>query len=223
MSAFGGEADIATRLPRLCESAVRKPDTLERNSLLRLRNSLFFEKFSLLICVGNCAKSRCSTAVPRHQIGLGSLKIVKFPVKFPVSREFEWRRALSALRRQPGNVRFRAFPSSDEKGPPNVGSSPIVSGDRCSNFSGREFPKVSSRIQENSRFPETPLEDPRINPLSGRRGSALNGAHITFLPLSKTISLGRAAQEDFSDTVQGADVPAPLIPVANGSERKSRS
>src|SRR5580704_1354347 len=37
-------------------------------------------------------------------------------------------------------------------------SSPIVSGDRCSNFWGRELPKVSSQIRENSRFLETPLE-----------------------------------------------------------------
>jgi hypothetical protein len=51
-------------------------------------------------------------------------------------------------------------------------SPPMVSGDRCSNFFGRTFPKVSSRIQENSRFPETRHGDPRINPLRGRVGSA---------------------------------------------------
>jgi hypothetical protein len=32
------------------------------NFLLLLKKSLFLEIFSLLICVGNCAKSRCSTA-----------------------------------------------------------------------------------------------------------------------------------------------------------------
>jgi hypothetical protein len=37
-------------------------------------------------------------------------------------------------------------------------SSLIVSGDRRSNFLGREFPKVSSRIQENSRFWRLALE-----------------------------------------------------------------
>jgi hypothetical protein len=46
-----------------------------------------------------------------------------FPVKFPVSSEFAWRRVLSALRRQPGSPRFREFPSLDEKGPLNAGFS----------------------------------------------------------------------------------------------------
>jgi hypothetical protein len=70
---LSGEADIATRLPRLCECAVRKPDTLatlERNSLLRLRNSLFSEIFSLLICFGNCSKSHSSAVgfQPRNRL-----------------------------------------------------------------------------------------------------------------------------------------------------------
>src|SRR5882672_4527033 len=33
------------------------------NSLLPLTNSLLFETFSLLICVGNCAKNRCGTGI----------------------------------------------------------------------------------------------------------------------------------------------------------------
>jgi hypothetical protein len=37
----------------------------------------------------------------------------------------------------------------------------------------QEFLKVSSRIQENSRFLETRLGDRRINPLRARRGSTL--------------------------------------------------
>jgi hypothetical protein len=37
----------------------------------------------------------------------GSLKNAKFPVKFPVSREFAWRRVRSALRRQPGSPALR--------------------------------------------------------------------------------------------------------------------
>jgi hypothetical protein len=51
---------------------------------------------------------------------------------------------------------------------------PTFEGDRRSNFLCREFPKVSSRIQENSRFPEIRLGDARINALHGRRGSALS-------------------------------------------------
>jgi hypothetical protein len=93
------------------------------NSLIPAKNSLFFEIFSLLICVGNCAKSDCGASVSCYEIGLGSPEIAKFPVKFPVSREFAWRRVRSALRRQPGIPRFREFPSLDEKGPPNAGFS----------------------------------------------------------------------------------------------------
>ena len=37
----------------------------------------------------------------------------------------------------------------------------------------QEFLKVSSRIQENSRFLETRRGDRRINPLRARRGSTL--------------------------------------------------
>src|ERR1700722_13934365 len=73
------------------------------NSLIPAKNSLFLEIFSLLICVGNCAKGDCSAAVSCYEIGLGSPEITKFPVKFPVSREFAWRRVRSALRRQPNS------------------------------------------------------------------------------------------------------------------------
>jgi hypothetical protein len=73
------------------------------NSLIPAKNSLFFEIFSLLICVGNCAKSDCGAAVSCYEIGLGSPEIAKFPVKFPVSREFALRRVRSALQRQPAS------------------------------------------------------------------------------------------------------------------------
>ena len=92
-------------------------------SLIPTKNSLFFEIVSLLICVGNCARSHCGAAVSSHAIGARSLKIARFPVKFPVSREFAWRRERSALRRQPGIPRFREFPSLDVKGPLNAGFS----------------------------------------------------------------------------------------------------
>jgi len=65
------------------------------------QNSLFFEIFSLIICLGNCARNRCSTAVSCVEPGAQGPRIAKFPVKFPVSREFAWRRVRSALRRQP--------------------------------------------------------------------------------------------------------------------------
>src|ERR1700733_1937443 len=72
------------------------------NSLIPAKNSLFLEIFSLLICVGNWAKSDCSAAVSCYKIGLESPEIAKLPVKFPDNREFAWRPVRSALRRQPG-------------------------------------------------------------------------------------------------------------------------
>jgi hypothetical protein len=81
--------------------------TLLNNSLIQLISSLFFEKFSLLICLGNCAQSHCSAVVSSYEIGSRGLKTTKFPVKFPVSREFAWRLVRSALRRQPGSAPSR--------------------------------------------------------------------------------------------------------------------
>jgi hypothetical protein len=72
------------------------------NSLILSKKSLFFKKVSLLICVGNYWRSGCNASVSCIEIGSQSPKIAKFPVKFPVSREFAWRRVQSALRRQPG-------------------------------------------------------------------------------------------------------------------------
>ena len=47
---------------------------------------------------------------------------------------------------------------------------------------GREFPKVSGRIQENSRFLETSLGDRRINPLRARHGSTLSSQCLKRRP-----------------------------------------
>src|SRR5258705_12389310 len=55
-------------------------------SLFLPENSLFFKIFSLLICVGNCSRSGCSTAVSCYEIDSQSPRIAKFPVKFPVPR-----------------------------------------------------------------------------------------------------------------------------------------
>lgn len=81
------------------------------NSLFLHINSLFLEIFSLLTCVGNCSRSGCGieTFLLRNQ--LTEPKIAKFPVKFPVSREFARRQARSPLRRQRGSrVRTGVFP-----------------------------------------------------------------------------------------------------------------
>jgi hypothetical protein len=91
------------------------------NSLIPAKNSLFLEIFSLLICVGNCAKSDCGAAVSCYEIGPGSPEIAKFPVKFPVSREFAWRRVRSALRRQPAVRSAEVLPQGMPEMPANGG------------------------------------------------------------------------------------------------------
>jgi hypothetical protein len=76
------------------------------NSLIKPFSSLFSETFSLLIWVGNCEKSPCSAAVSGWETRSRIPRIEKFPVIFPVSREFTWRRVRSALRRQPRSQRL---------------------------------------------------------------------------------------------------------------------
>ena len=83
------------------------------NSLFLRNNSLILKIFSLLNSVGNCSRSRCSIAVSCYEIGSLSPEIAIFPVKFPVSREFAWRRVRSTLRRQPTSH------STEECGPIN--------------------------------------------------------------------------------------------------------
>src|ERR1700694_4761145 len=100
-------------------------DSVALNSLIPANNYLLFEIFSLLICVGNCAKSRCGTAVSCYEIVSWGLEIAEFPVKFPVSREFAWRRVRSPLRRQPASPRVgETSPEVAEK-PANSGLSRI--------------------------------------------------------------------------------------------------
>jgi hypothetical protein len=95
----------------VCLSEEREPRCVDRfDSLLRLRNSLFVRIVSLLICLGNCPSSACSTEVSYSEIDPHRPKTGKFPVKFPVSREFARRRVRSALRRQGGSrVRTSVF------------------------------------------------------------------------------------------------------------------
>jgi hypothetical protein len=59
------------------------------NSLIRPEDSLFLESFSLLIRVGKYLKSDCGTAVFGTDIVSVTPKTANFPVKFPVSREFD--------------------------------------------------------------------------------------------------------------------------------------
>jgi hypothetical protein len=112
-SAFDNLSGITAGLSRSASRLLRRygdapagaaltTGTVYRESSLFLpRNSLFFELFSLLIFLGNCAKKRCNTAASCSTSVAQRPENAKFPVKFPVSREFAWRRVRSALRRQP--------------------------------------------------------------------------------------------------------------------------
>src|SRR5271163_1339274 len=68
-------------------------------------------------------KSHCSSAIFLFEIGLQRPEFTVFPVKFPVSREFAWRRVRSALRRQPASFLGSISPVARRKdvGSGNVG------------------------------------------------------------------------------------------------------
>ena len=67
----------------LTQSVTLNFPSVTLNSLIPAKNSLFLEKFSLLICVGNCAKSDCGAAVSCYEIGLGRPRNRKIPCKIP--------------------------------------------------------------------------------------------------------------------------------------------
>jgi hypothetical protein len=168
------------------------------NSLIPAKNSLFFEIFSLLICVGNCAKSDCSAAVSCCKIGLGSPDISKFPVKFPVSREFARRQVRSTLRRQPSS-QSRSRPQSCPRpssqgrlpsidlgtierhpGPKNKVASRLPCGGQRSVYAVRRFPaSCHSRklLKVQRRHPRRWHSD-RLDPSSTslQRQSSVSGA-----------------------------------------------
>jgi hypothetical protein len=81
-------------------------------SLIANLKSLIVQINSLLVWLGNSLRSRCSTALSDRDFSYQSPRFVKFPVKFPVSREFVGRPVRSALRRQPGILDFREFLSN---------------------------------------------------------------------------------------------------------------
>ena len=126
------------------------------NSLIPAKSSLIIEIFSLLICVGNCAKSDCGAAVSCYEIGPGSREIAKFPVKFPVSREFAWRRVRSVLPRQPTSPDIRLHRPISRERPAFGGLSYIWESlwVAKSTPGAAKFPKVSGRQFRYSRFRE---------------------------------------------------------------------
>ena len=78
--------------PLPSENVVRKFVTISDSYSLLLRtNFLFFQKNSLFCCVGNFTASHWICSCPAHQIRCKPLNFAKFPVNFPVSREFRCR------------------------------------------------------------------------------------------------------------------------------------
>jgi hypothetical protein len=85
---FVGENRSSSNIKeQVCEKWTLTSATL--NSLIPAKKSLFLVIFSLLICVGNYAKSDCGAAVSCYEIDLGTPEIAEFPVIFPVSRELQ--------------------------------------------------------------------------------------------------------------------------------------
>jgi hypothetical protein len=84
---------------------------------MRRIDSLFVEKFSLLIHLGKYLRSPCGTAVFGTDDVSPTAKTADFPVKFPVCREFAWRRVRSSLRRQPRSLPFAVIPRAVRESP----------------------------------------------------------------------------------------------------------
>ena len=84
-------------------------------------------------------------------------KFAKFPVKFPVSREFPWRQVRSALRRQPGSPAREIIPRQWQKSPPIAGfcNSHAVSTLPIWANGNPKLPKVSGNSLNYSYFRQT--------------------------------------------------------------------
>ena len=111
-----------------------------------------------------------------------SLEFAKFPVKFPVSREFCGRLARTALHRQPRSPAFMPISREVPERAANCGLCiwPPVSRLPFRLFGGAKSPKVSGRFRKYSRFQETTAGDLVRTPLPGEGGSKLrqfDGVH----------------------------------------------
>src|SRR6516164_3169567 len=108
-------------------------------------------------------------------MGFGGPKFAKFPVKFPVSREFCRRPARSALHRQPGSPAFVPISRGVRERAANSGLLHLASGleTPVSPFWRAKSPKVSGRFRKYSRFPETTAGDLARTPLPGEAVSAM--------------------------------------------------
>jgi hypothetical protein len=150
----------------------RGSKVLWKISLLRLRNSLFGRIISLLIFVGNCPRSGCSTAVSYYDSGLWVAEISKFPVKFPIAGNFHGDECDHHCVASHPFPRLAKLPKRRENGPeiPAFRAFGFVFRLPTSPILGRQLPKVSSHDRENSRFAEAAGGDlvrSRLPPESG--------------------------------------------------------
>jgi hypothetical protein len=163
LDAVGGVHPIAYPLPmpnhRLAIVETSKP---RLNSLFSRNNSLILRIFSLLICVGNCARSRCRRAVSWYGIPPQTPEIAIFPVKFPVSREFALETgaiSTASPARQSGIPRF--CPQQCQKWPPMAGFCKLARGLQAPDLATcrAKSPIVSGGYLKYSRFSETATGD----------------------------------------------------------------
>ena len=150
-------AAAASRTPRISSANDFQGKRSNRwpNSLFLVDASLFFRKNSLIAFLGNSPESPYNAACWRPSANAIVPKPEKFPVKFPVSREFAWRSARSALRRQPAISAFAQPPQER-------GNGPEIRAFRLSDSVSRSrFPDPEVEIAESLR------PCPRIFPFCG--------------------------------------------------------
>jgi hypothetical protein len=88
-----------------------------RYSQLSVVVSLLFELHSLISFLGNSPRSACNEGALSLGFSLSQAERTKFPVKFPVSSEFQWRFGCAPLHRQPSSAIFSGISVELAKSP----------------------------------------------------------------------------------------------------------
>jgi len=160
--------------PQPDETSVREMDAYKKCDQIPCSGqgrTLFFERGSLLIRLGNLARSACGTIIYHQASSAFGPKIAIFAAKFPVCREFARRQVRSALRRQPGSPRIAGSSRYLVRSPANGGVLHAGRRSLCSRWLGQRAnsPKVSGPDWENSLFWRTGARDRVRSPLNGGR------------------------------------------------------